>query len=160
MASFLRRLSFATAVGAMLVTMAIGVPAVALAQAAAPPASSAPSAATVKALQEALNKQGIAIEADGLLDEETRIAIRRYQTEHHLPVTGEPDEATLGKLGVPGQRGESSPVDASGSAAARPSTGAVGSGMKGPDMMGSGGTGPGMMGSEMMKGKGAAPGTR
>ncbi|MDT3687159.1 MAG: peptidoglycan-binding protein [Pseudorhodoplanes sp.] len=56
--------------------------------------------ATVKALQEALNKQGIAVKTDGVLNEETRAAIRTYQTQHHLPVTGEPDNATLAKLAV------------------------------------------------------------
>lgn len=56
--------------------------------------------ATIKALQEALNKQGIAVKADGILNDETRSAIRKYQTQHHLPVTGEPDKATLDKLGV------------------------------------------------------------
>ena len=54
----------------------------------------------IKALQDALNRQGIAVKADGVLNEETRSAIRRYQSQHHLPVTGEPDKATLDKLGV------------------------------------------------------------
>ena len=66
--------------------------------------SSATSAAlsepTIKALQEALSKQGIAVKADGVLSDETRAAIKSYQTQHHLPVTGEPDKATLDKLGV------------------------------------------------------------
>ncbi len=58
------------------------------------------SETTIKALQEALNAQGIVVKADGALTEETRAAIRKYQSQHHLPVTGEPDQATLGKLGV------------------------------------------------------------
>ena len=68
----------------------------------APPASTAValSEATIKALQGALNKQGIAVKADGVLNDETRAAIKRYQSLHHLPVTGEPDKATLNKLGV------------------------------------------------------------
>lgn len=67
-----------------------------------PPASTgvALSEATIKALQGALNKQGIVVKADGVLNDETRAAIRRYQTLHHLPVTGEADKATLDKLGV------------------------------------------------------------
>jgi peptidoglycan hydrolase-like protein with peptidoglycan-binding domain len=67
-----------------------------------PPASAAVvlSEATVKALQDALNRQGIAVKADGVLNDETRAAIRKYQSLHHLPVTGEPDKATLDKLGV------------------------------------------------------------
>lgn len=103
---------------------------------AAGPTQARLSAATIKSLQEALNKQGIQTKVDGVLGNETRAALRRYQTEHHLPVTGEPDKATLDKLGV-----------ASGASGAAPS-GATGSG-KG--MMGSGkgmmGGGKGMMGS-------------
>lgn len=54
----------------------------------------------IKALQEALNKQGIAVKVDGVLNDDTRAAVKKYQTQHHLPVTGEPDKATLDKLGV------------------------------------------------------------
>lgn len=104
------------------------------------------SAKTIKSLQEALNKQGIQIKADGVLGKDTRAALRRYQTEHHLPATGEPDKATLEKLGV-----------ASGASGAAPS-GKMGSGkgMMGPGMMGSG---KGMMGPGMMGGgaKGSEP---
>jgi peptidoglycan hydrolase-like protein with peptidoglycan-binding domain len=60
----------------------------------------APNESIIKALQEALNKQGITVKADGILDEETRAAIKKYQSQHHVPVTGEPDKATLDKLGV------------------------------------------------------------
>ena len=72
------------------------------AQSAAPlPATSAVlSESTIKALQDALSQQGIAVDADGVLSDATRAAIRRYQSQHHLPVTGEPDKATLDKLGV------------------------------------------------------------
>jgi len=72
------------------------------------PSVSTPAAlseATIKALQDALNNQGIAVRADGVLNEETRVAIRRYQTLHHLPVTVEPDKATLDKLGVVASQG-------------------------------------------------------
>ena len=65
-----------------------------------PPTGTSVAEATIKALQEALNKQGITVNADGVLNEETRAAIRKYQTQHHVPVTGEPDKATLDKLGV------------------------------------------------------------
>lgn len=68
-------------------------------------ASSTLSEATVKALQEALNKQGIAVRADGVMNDETRNAIRKYQSQHHLPVTGDADKATLDKLGIVGQLG-------------------------------------------------------
>jgi putative peptidoglycan binding protein len=67
--------------------------------------SSTLSEATIKALQEALNKQGIAVRIDGVMNDETRNAIRKYQSQHHLPVTGDADKATLDKLGVVAQFG-------------------------------------------------------
>ena len=98
---------------------------IAFAQVAPPaPAAAALPAPAIKALQDALTRQGIAVTVDGVLSEETRAAIRRYQSQHHLPVTGEPDEPTLDKLGVrlgtaPGQAtiaqaapAEGSPVQA------------------------------------------------
>jgi len=72
---------------------------VAFAQVTAPAAAALPEPA-IKALQDALNRQGIAVKADGVLNEETRSAILRYQSQHHLPGTGDPDKATLDKLGV------------------------------------------------------------
>jgi hypothetical protein len=73
---------------------------VAVAQAPAVTAPVALNEATIKALQDALNKQGIAVKVDGILTDETRVAIRKYQSQHHLAVTGEPDKPTLDKLGV------------------------------------------------------------
>jgi peptidoglycan hydrolase-like protein with peptidoglycan-binding domain len=75
---------------------------VAFAQTTSPPTATpvALSEPTIKALQEALNKQGIAVKIDGVLNDETRAGIRKYQSQHHVPVTGEPDKATLDKLGV------------------------------------------------------------
>ena len=70
-----------------------------------PAAASSTSEATIKAMQEALNKQGIAVRTDGVMTDETRNAIRKYQSQHHLPVTGDADKATLDKLGVVGQLG-------------------------------------------------------
>jgi peptidoglycan hydrolase-like protein with peptidoglycan-binding domain len=58
------------------------------------------SESTIKGLQEALNRQGIAVTVDGVLSDATRSAVRKYQSQHHLPVTGEPDKATLDKLSV------------------------------------------------------------
>lgn len=103
------------------------------AQTAAPAAASTLPQATVKSLQEALNKQGAAVPVDGVLSDATRAAIRAYQSQHHLPVTGEPDGATLGKLGVDAPRGA---LDADSQAA--------GPAMGGPGMMG-------MMTPEMMQ---------
>jgi hypothetical protein len=68
-------------------------------------ASSSLSEATIKAVQEALNKQGIAVRTDGVMNDETRNAIRKYQSQHHLSVTGDADKATLDKLGIVGQLG-------------------------------------------------------
>jgi peptidoglycan hydrolase-like protein with peptidoglycan-binding domain len=64
------------------------------------PSASSLSESTVKALQEALNKQGITVKTDGIFTPETRDAVKKYQSQHHLPVTGEADKATLDKLGV------------------------------------------------------------
>jgi peptidoglycan hydrolase-like protein with peptidoglycan-binding domain len=99
------------------------------------------SAATIKSLQEALNKLGIQIKADGVLGNETRAALRRYQTEHHLPVTGEPDKATLDKLGVAAAQGTPSRSGMKGSGQGMKGSG---QGTMGPGMMGGG---KGMMGS-------------
>lgn len=86
-----------------------GIPSiVALAQSSQPATSAALSDATIRALQDALNKQGIAVKTDGVWNEETRAAIRKYQSQHHLPVTGEPDKATLDKLGVTSRQGSTS----------------------------------------------------
>lgn len=112
---------------------------------AAGPTQAPLSAATIRSLQEALSKQGFQTKADGVLGNETRAALRRYQTEHHLPVTGEPDKATLDKLGVASGAGGAAPSGAMGS----------GKGMMGPGMMGSGkgmmGSGGGAMGSGPMQ---------
>lgn len=103
----LKNLSLAAAVLTMTVTLASVAPNfAALAQTTTPSAATSLPAATVKALQEALNKQGIAVKADGVFGDDTRAAIRQYQSQHHLPVTGEPDKATFDKLGVAGQRGD------------------------------------------------------
>jgi peptidoglycan hydrolase-like protein with peptidoglycan-binding domain len=62
------------------------------------------SSVEVKALQEALNRQGVSVKVDGVMGPATREAIKIFQSQHHLPVSGEPDEATLAKLGVQGPR--------------------------------------------------------
>jgi hypothetical protein len=124
----------------------------AFAQTASQPAAAALPESTIRALQEALNKQGIAVTVDGVINEPTRAAVRKYQSQHHLPVTGEPDSATLAKLGVAGQKTEA-PGDTPPAAAAAGGTmggsgmGMMGGGM-GPQMMQSmpQGMGPGMMG--------------
>ena len=69
------------------------------------PASTILSESTIKIMQEALNKRGITAKTDGVLNDETRNALRTFQSQHHLPVTGEADKATLDKLGVTAQIG-------------------------------------------------------
>lgn len=101
--------------------------------------------ATIRSLQEALNKQGISVKADGILTEETRAAIRKYQSQHHLPVSGEPDKATLDKLGV--TVAGAAPV---GQTAQAPTTPGMGP-MMGRQMMQ--GMPQGMMGPGMMSGQ-------
>jgi hypothetical protein len=149
MKSLLRKSALAAAILAAMVLLS-SVPAdfSAFAQTTAP-ASTALSEATIKALQEALNKQGIAVKADGILTDETRAAIRKYQSQHHLPVTGEPDSATLAKLGVAAQKAETPSGTVAG-----PGMGMMSGGM-GPQMMQSmpqGMMGQGMMGQGMMGG--------
>jgi hypothetical protein len=171
MNSIITKLTLAAAVFTMTVTLASVVPNfAALAQTTAPSAAASLPATTVKALQEALNKQGIAVKADGVFDDDTRTAIRQYQSLHHLPVTGEPDKATLDKLGVAGQWSDL-PTDSPAAGAAMPGqpmggAGAGGQGMMGmmtPEMMqmmqrmmGQGGM-PGMMGG--MQGQGVPEGS-
>lgn len=99
MKSLLKDLSASALVAA---TMFLGAApsSVAFSQTTPSPAAATVTESVIKALQEALSKQGATVKADGVLNEETRIVIKRYQTQHHLPVTGEPDKATLDKLGV------------------------------------------------------------
>jgi photosystem II stability/assembly factor-like uncharacterized protein len=59
------------------------------------------SDATVRRAQEALDRAGYEIgNPDGQLGPRTIAAIKRFQTDRYLPVTGQLDEATLGALGV------------------------------------------------------------
>lgn len=90
----IRLFTIAAATTALLISYSPGIGA--FAQVAPAPAAEA----TIKALQEALNKQGIAVKVDGVLNDDTRAALRKFQSQHHVPVTGEPDKATLDKLGV------------------------------------------------------------
>lgn len=86
------------------------------------PTSSTLSESTIKALQEALSKQGVVVKTDGVLNDETRNALRTFQSQHHLPVTGEADKATLDKLGVVTQIGAPAGPTSTVGQAASPST--------------------------------------
>ncbi len=143
------------AITTALSTLTIGVSAIAQPATTTSPTASAPPEATIKSLQEALNKQGIAVKVDGSLTEETRAAIRKYQSQHHLPVTGEPDKATLDKLGVAaaGTAPDSQVTQAPATPGMSPMMGpqmmqGMPQPMMGPGMMGPG-MARGMMGSQM-----------
>lgn len=144
MNSIIKNLTLTAAVFTMTVTLASVVPNfAALAQTTAPSAAASLPATTVKALQEALNKQGIAVKADGVFGDDTRTAIRQYQSQHHLPVTGEPDKATLDKLGVTvagsapaGQTAQVPTTPGMGPMMGRQMMQGMPQGMMGPGMMG------------------------
>lgn len=144
------RFAVAVAVTALLLT---GAQPNAVAFAQTPTTSAALSEATIKFLQEALNKQGIATNSDGVLNDQTRASIRKYQSQHHLPVTGEPDKATLDKLGVAARQSAApggQTDQAQGGTA--PGTQMMAGGMMPRGMMQGG-----MMNCPMMQGQAAAP---
>jgi hypothetical protein len=68
-----------------------------------PPPPPAVSADDITQLQRRLNAAGIepALAVDGVLGEDTRDALRAFQEERGLPVSGNPDAATLAAL-LPG----------------------------------------------------------
>lgn len=128
--------------------MIVGAAPIAMVHAQMPSTRAAPAAlpqSTVLSLQEALNKQGAAVKVDGVLGDETRAAIRQFQTQHHLPVTGEPDRATLDKLGVADRGGATQAPMARPRMAMPGQANPQAGGMQGGMMRG------GMMGGEMMK---------
>ena len=78
----------------------------------APPPSSAPPAAPmhtavshhqfIESVQTALNSHGAKLTVDGRMGPKTEAALRAFQHQHHLKVTGRPDHATVQALGVQG----------------------------------------------------------
>ena len=65
----------------------------------------------VRLAQEALERAGYEIGvADGQLGPRTVAAIKRFQTDRYLPVTGQLDEATVGALGVVNKAGAGATV--------------------------------------------------
>jgi peptidoglycan hydrolase-like protein with peptidoglycan-binding domain len=55
----------------------------------------------VSAVQAELSEQGYyKAKQNGILDQETRASLRRYQTEHELTASGRIDRPTLEKLGI------------------------------------------------------------
>lgn len=141
----------------MVVTLASAPPnSAAFAQSTAASAAMALPGNTIKALQKVVNQQDIAVKPNGILDKETRAAIRQYQSQHHLPVTGEPDKATLDKLGVGGPRAQSrGDLQTTGETSRGQAMGGMGHGTMGdvrPGMMGST-AGQGMPQGEMAQGR-------
>jgi hypothetical protein len=110
MRPFPKRLLSGAAIAAAVMLASASPDLVAFAQTAPPSAAATLTEPVIKALQEALNRQGIVVKNDGVLSDDTRTAIRTYQSQHHLPVTGEPDKATLDKLGVRLSATQSPPV--------------------------------------------------
>jgi peptidoglycan hydrolase-like protein with peptidoglycan-binding domain len=77
----------------------------------APPAQSSPPPAMtaskpmsrqdmVQSVQTALNSNGANLTVDGRMGPKTAAALRAYQKQHNLKVTGQPDQATLSALGA------------------------------------------------------------
>jgi len=58
------------------------------------------SVARVKQAQEALNRTGSALKVDGVLGEDTRVELRKYQRTNNLTETGRIDDATAKSLGI------------------------------------------------------------
>lgn len=127
----------------LLTVMLLGAGPITIAHAQMPSAvaSASLSRSTITALQEALNKQGVAVKVDGVLGAATRAAIQQFQSQHHLTVTGEPDRPTLDKLGVTAaQSTAQAPMARPGMAMPGPSNPQSGGGMQ-----------SGMMGRGMME---------
>ena len=53
----------------------------------------------VARVQQALNKNGAEIDVDGVIGQQTRAAIRKFQKANGLKVTGRIDDLTMEKLG-------------------------------------------------------------
>ncbi|HLI12326.1 MAG TPA: peptidoglycan-binding domain-containing protein [Alphaproteobacteria bacterium] len=56
--------------------------------------------ASVKSLQDALNKQGASLTVDGKMGPKTRAALKSFQQAHGLKATGHVDKATKAALGM------------------------------------------------------------
>ena len=54
----------------------------------------------IKAVQEALNKDGYKLKVDGIMGMQTSNALKGFQTKNDLKVTGQPDPMTLAKLNL------------------------------------------------------------
>jgi peptidoglycan hydrolase-like protein with peptidoglycan-binding domain len=52
-------------------------------------------------VQTALNSNGARLTVDGRMGPKTAAALRQFQSQHNLKLTGRPDQATLKVLEVP-----------------------------------------------------------
>jgi hypothetical protein len=57
--------------------------------------------AEATAIQTALNLHGAALTVDGHFGELSHLALIRFQHDHNIPETGNPDTATITALGIP-----------------------------------------------------------
>ena len=91
---------------ALLLAVATAVPVVAFAKTPTAPAHKvvahkhAKGSPHVKAIQEALDKAGAKLKADGLMGKKTEGALKAFQAKHGLKATGTANKATLKALGV------------------------------------------------------------
>ena len=69
-------------------------------KAATPKHTHSAASAHVKALQEALNKNGASLKVDGFMGKDTRAALMKFQSDHKLKDTGAADKETLKALGI------------------------------------------------------------
>lgn len=63
-------------------------------------AMSTPSAETVRQVQRSLNREGYSLSVDGILGPETQAAIRSFQSDNDLDVSGRLNNETLSELDV------------------------------------------------------------
>lgn len=56
----------------------------------------------IQAVQTALNSNGAHLAVDGHMGPKTEAALRSFQRQHNLHVTGRPDSATVSALGIQG----------------------------------------------------------
>ncbi|MBU4604442.1 MAG: peptidoglycan-binding protein [Proteobacteria bacterium] len=74
--------------------------AVAAQKAKAPKSVTAKPNAKVRALQDTLNSKGAKLKVDGMMGKKTRMALKAFQKENGLKVTGKVDAATKKALGL------------------------------------------------------------
>ena len=98
-------MSILRALTLVLLLIGLGTPSLSVAARASGPPQCAniPSAAKhafARAVQLALIGKGAALTVTSRIDHQTRVALRAFQTTASLPVTGQPDAATIAALGV------------------------------------------------------------